>query len=853
MERILSYRRGFRQLPSAAQDRDLLWVFGGPKGIQVTGLEANSIDEEVTTPSGADEPHEPPKASIPEGKVTSATGSASDPHEPPKVSIPEGEVTSATESASDPHEPPKAAIPEGEVTSASEPHEPPKAAIPEGEVTTESSSPLALAGDSPPRPPPNKKRTHNQTHRRQSQQGWGPTVPVQHIFTDDALKICEKACCFLMGVGTNRVQRVLHGLPDRRRRGHRAPNNHEMFTSPQTQTCLQFLWRKYHFDAEGLPDKFCIARKDGKSLTIGPLGTHRPQPLVVPARSSIHTAEQEPQLEPNAVEEEEERAIATMALHATSVGDPNTMAVTGPGTQWGPPRYIGVMKPVHLYLELESWCAKSNLPRPSFSTFLRALDRCNCVRFRKTAGQHANCDQCTQFKKLLQSARHPQQRAAVMDNYCSHLLAQWMDRAVDSHHAEISLTCRQMLGMGHFLTTLARQFSHVLMRLDGVDQAKFRVPRQLVKTHAFEQLIRPALHVQGGWVQGFAFHLAVADADMKKDTNNNVEVLARLLESIYLKWQALPLSLMLIQDNTCRECKNQKILKFCVRVVGQGIMDSIVCCYPEKGHTHGPLDGSFGQLCVKLANAEFEDDESVVDILNNFLIDVGLDAGSKEGAVAYKLDEAARWIEWAEETNLRMSALTGPAAPHYFRICRRRHVGLGGPAGDASAEQRAEHLADHRGLQPNGDDVVMIVKDRMASAEISQIILMTPAADLPRLRGLPLQPSGIHDRRPATDTDRKKTRDAALAAREAGAISTKARDYLTQWARGTRRRLPRPARYSFLEHRVGTMGDPQPINLGSPMPNVIQPVRVAALDGHAPLPLGDEEDDDADPGPLIIV
>ena len=182
VERILSYRRGFRQLPSAAQDRDLLWVFGGPKGIQVTGLEANSIDEEAPPTKR----HRPNNIEEAREEVTSPSG-ADEPHEPPKASIPEGEATSATESASDPHEPPKAAIPEGEVTSASEPHEPPKAAIPEGEVTTESSSPLALAGDSPPRPPPNKKRRHYQTHRRQSQQGWGPTVPVQHIFTDDAL------------------------------------------------------------------------------------------------------------------------------------------------------------------------------------------------------------------------------------------------------------------------------------------------------------------------------------------------------------------------------------------------------------------------------------------------------------------------------------------------------------------------------------------------------------------------------------------------------------------------------------------------------------------------------------------
>jgi hypothetical protein len=33
--------------------------------------------------------------------------------------------------------------------------------------------------------------------------------------------------------------------------------------------------------------------------------------------------------------------------------------------------------------------------------------------------------------------------------------------------------------------------------VNGMDQAKFRVPRKLVLTHAFEKLLRPALHVQG--------------------------------------------------------------------------------------------------------------------------------------------------------------------------------------------------------------------------------------------------------------------------------------------------------------------------------------------------------------------
>ena len=55
-----------------------------------------------------------------------------------------------------------------------------------------------------------------------------------------------------------------------------------------------------------------------------------------------------------------------------------------------------------------------------------------------------------------------------------------------------------------------------LIRADGVDQAKFRVPRCTMKTHSFDKLIRPALHVQGAWCEGFGYHFAVADADLKK-------------------------------------------------------------------------------------------------------------------------------------------------------------------------------------------------------------------------------------------------------------------------------------------------------------------------------------------------
>jgi hypothetical protein len=79
---------------------------------------------------------------------------------------------------------------------------------------------------------------------------------------------------------------------------------------------------------------------------------------------------------------------------------------------------------------------------------------------------------------------------------------------------------------------------------------------------------------------------------------------------------------------------------------------------PEKGLTHGPLDATFGQTCVKLSLAVLDDDMDIVDILDHFTQTSGLYAGTREGAKAYILDEAAELAKWGEEVDLAMSALT---------------------------------------------------------------------------------------------------------------------------------------------------------------------------------------------------
>ena len=41
-----------------------------------------------------------------------------------------------------------------------------------------------------------------------------------------------------------------------------------------------------------------------------------------------------------------------------------------------------------------------------------------------------------------------------------------------------------------------KALSIVLIRADGLDQAKHRCPRRLIQGHFFQRLLRPALHIQ---------------------------------------------------------------------------------------------------------------------------------------------------------------------------------------------------------------------------------------------------------------------------------------------------------------------------------------------------------------------
>jgi hypothetical protein len=285
-----------------------------------------------------------------------------------------------------------------------------------------------------------------------------------------------------------------------------------------------------------------------------------------------------------------------------------------------------------------------------------------------------------------------------------------------------------------------------------------------------------------------------------------------------------------------------------MRLVVLGTLQHAILAYPEKGHTHGPLDGTFGQICVKLSNTEFNSAAEVVEVLQSFLTEATFDGSSNAERRAYKMDESASWESWWDEVGLELSDLTGPLAPHWFHICKRQDLDL--------HEFDSPQTSWAGAPQATGSDIVVAVKDRMSSLRPHQVALLIPGHEVAVLQAqMTIQPEGLHSRRSVRMEDRKLIQDRANEVFRAGGINAAAHEFLTSWASGTLRREPRPHSYDFL---CTGQRRPQPLEAIMPLPVPIaaaqqqpRPIAVHRAMDLQPLPAGSEEVDAA-PQHLVV-
>ena len=174
----MQYRRSFSELPKAAQDRDLLWIFSG-------SAEVLPIQEEASPKSSPKGPENNPTNSSHEAEAEAVEATSSSDTEDAEASSLCQEVTSPSSNADN-------------ATDTKAGQGTPKADTCE-EVTSPSSEILSLVpvtDNAGAHTPPSKRRKYTMRRRKDG----APSVPIQGILTSKPVVVCRKAAEFLIGV-----------------------------------------------------------------------------------------------------------------------------------------------------------------------------------------------------------------------------------------------------------------------------------------------------------------------------------------------------------------------------------------------------------------------------------------------------------------------------------------------------------------------------------------------------------------------------------------------------------------------------------------------------------------------------
>ena len=176
------------------------------------------------------------------------------------------------------------------------------------------------------------------------------------------------------------------------------------------QYVLCFLWLLYHSAAEVLPTKFRM-----------PNGYLREE------------------MEGDDEEEFLVRYVGTFMQNLESYHNMPDLQSIGPGSFEGPRRFLQHRKPIDVYYEYIAFESASGRQPASFCSFMRVFRSISKdhLKFR-SKGEHAECNQCSKWKKMMGKAKNSDERDLAYRNYSQHVLAQWIDRQAYWTHRALS-------------------------------------------------------------------------------------------------------------------------------------------------------------------------------------------------------------------------------------------------------------------------------------------------------------------------------------------------------------------------------------------------------------------------------
>ena len=129
----------------------------------------------------------------------------------------------------------------------------------------------------------------------------------------------------------------------------------------------------------------------------------------------------------------------------------------------------------------------------------------------RAVGHHARCTTCARLAKIRRNSPDPAERASADREYKARLAGVFAMRRVGVRLSQMSARSCEPGWL------LPKRCLH--MRIDGLDHAKGRCPRNLVNSKQWSTLWRPQLHMVGVTAEGLLEQDWVMDQDVPKDAN----------------------------------------------------------------------------------------------------------------------------------------------------------------------------------------------------------------------------------------------------------------------------------------------------------------------------------------------
>ena len=218
-------------------------------------------------------------------------------------------------------------------------------------------------------------------------------------------------------------------------------------------------------------------------------------------------------------------------------------------------RYIHKQTYAEFYETYVAWSEeKSELPacRTMFEKVFKEKWE-HRIKFRSKT-EHARCTTCARIHQQVRNAVSNEEAERFRQDLMGHLKGTFQDRGVYAMFSAASVECTAG-GVGR----VPDESSVLAMCLDGMDQAKFKIPRNLQNTKQWEDAGRPTAHLIGCLIHGVGEACWISDADLPKNASLTCELISRALgiTAVQLKERgvSMPKHLYVQVENISRETR----------------------------------------------------------------------------------------------------------------------------------------------------------------------------------------------------------------------------------------------------------------------------------------------------------